>query len=387
MDKIKSVKDKGKNMFKTSLQKGKEMYERLGKGVMIKYGLYSLIGLTLIFMLAYISYKFYLKGQNNKEMEYSLNQIPSTLKSIPFKKARYPLRDYYVCSSYNSCCGGEFKNDFVDTTPLQEVIKKGARLLDFEIYSINKKPVVSASSQESFNIKEMYNSIPFSEVIDTIRMTAFSGALCPNPNDPLFLNLRIKSNKLEIYEELAEILKNNVGIKLLDSKYGYEANGEGIVKQPLNKFFGKIIIICDDKDGNFRKVDSFHKLVNMSSGSAFLRELRYYDVLYTPDFRELTYFNKKNMSIVSPDLSAKDENMKSDILFKYGCQFNCMCFQNPDDLLKYYLNIFNESGYAFALKPEQLRYKPVTIKKPEKQNPAYSYAPRTIEKPYFKSLV
>jgi len=387
MNKINSIKDKTKNVFQTTLEKGKNLTNLLGENTMIKYGIYALIALTLFFILAYISYKFYLKRRNNEEMTSSLKQIPSKIKSIPFKNASNPLRDYYVSSSYNSCCGGEFKNDYVDTNPLQEVIKKGARLLDFEIYSINNKPVVSASSQESFNIKEMYNSIPFAEVIDTIRMHAFSGALCPNPNDPLFLNLRIKSNKLEIYEQVAEILKSNIGIKLLDRKYGYEANGEGIVKEPLNKFLGKIIIICDDKDGNFRKVDSFHKLVNMSSGSAFLRELRYYDVLYTPDFKELTYFNKKNMSIVAPDLSAKDENMNSNILFKYGCQFNCMCFQNADELLKYYLNVFNEAGYAFALKPEQLRYKPVTIKVPKKQNPAYSFAPRTIEKPYFKSLV
>ena len=295
MNKINSIKDKTKNTFQNILEKGKNLTNFLGEHRLITYGMYALIALTLFFILAYISYKFYLKRKNNEEMTTSLKEISSTIKSIPFKNASNPLRDYYVSSSYNSCCGGEFKNDYVDTTPLQEVIKKGARLLDFEIYSINNKPVVSASSQESFNIKEMYNSIPFSEVIDTVRMSAFSGALCPNPNDPLFLNLRIKSNKLEIYEQLAKILKSSIGIKLLDRKYGYEANGEGIVKQPLNKFLGKIIIICDDKDGNFRKVDSFHKLVNMSSGSAFLRELRYYDVLYTPDFKELTYFNKKNI--------------------------------------------------------------------------------------------
>jgi len=386
MDKIKNVTNKGKESIK-NISVNKKLSELLGENNIIKYGLYAIIGLTLFFILLYITYKLWLKRKNNKEMESSLKQIPTKIVSIPFNKASNPLRDYYICSSYNSCCGGEFKNDYVDTTPLIEVIKKGARLLDFEIYSINNKPVISASSQKSFNIKGMYNSIPFDKVIDTIRMTAFSGAISPNPNDPLFLNFRIKSNKIDIYKQMAEILKSNIGIKLLDEKYNYEANGEGIVKEPLNKFLDKIIIICDDKNGNFRKVDEFHKLVNMSSGSAFLRELRYYDVLYTPDFKELTYFNKKNMSVVAPDLSSKDENMNSEILFKYGCQFNCMCFQNPDDLLKYYLNVFNESGYAFSLKPEQLRYKPVTIKVPEKQNPAYSYAPRTIEKPYFKAMI
>ena len=38
---------------------------------------------------------------------------------------------------------------------------------------------------------------------------------------------------------MAQILKSNLGIKLLDKKYNYEANGEGIVKEPLNKFLEK----------------------------------------------------------------------------------------------------------------------------------------------------
>ena len=51
---------------------------------------------------------------------------------------RHLLRDYYVASSYNSCCGGNVEKDFVDMIPLRTVIKQGARLLDFEIY--NSKP-------------------------------------------------------------------------------------------------------------------------------------------------------------------------------------------------------------------------------------------------------
>ena len=158
MDKIKNLGNKGKNIIQTSSIK-KKLGELLGENNLIKYGLYAIIGLTLFFILLYISYKLWLKRKNNNEMKSSLEQIPTKIVSIPFKKASNPLRDYYICSSYNSCCGGEFKNDYVDTVPLTEVIKKGARLLDFEIYSIKNKPVISASSQNSFNIKGMYNSI------------------------------------------------------------------------------------------------------------------------------------------------------------------------------------------------------------------------------------
>ena len=37
------------------------------------------------------------------------------------------LRDYYMASSYNSCCGGNTEKDFVDMIPLQQVIGRGAR--------------------------------------------------------------------------------------------------------------------------------------------------------------------------------------------------------------------------------------------------------------------
>ena len=379
MEKVNSIKEK--------LLNNTEIKNMLTKGSIIKYAMYALISMTLLLFVLYILYKLRLKKKNNNQMRNGLNKISTKIKSIPYKEASNPLRDYYVCSSYNSCCGGDFKNDFVDTGPLVQVINKGARLLDFEIYSVNNKPVVSASSQKSFNIKETYNSVPFSEVIDTIKMVAFSGATCPNPNDPLFINLRIKSNNIKIYEEMANILNENIGLKLLDKKYQYEAGGYGIVKEPLHNFLNKVIIICNDENGNFRKVDAFHRLVNMSSSSIFLRELRYYDVLYTPDFKELIYHNKKNMTLVVPDLSVKDENMNSNLLFKYGCQFNCMCFQNADNLLKYYLETFNEANHAFMLKPKQLRYVPVTINKPKEQDKAYSYAARTIDKPYFNALI
>ena len=106
MNKINSIKDKTKNVFQTTLEKGKNLTNLLGENTMIKYGIYALIALTLFFILAYISYKFYLKRRNNEEMTSSLKQIPSKIKSIPFKNASNPLRDYYVSSSYNSCCGG-----------------------------------------------------------------------------------------------------------------------------------------------------------------------------------------------------------------------------------------------------------------------------------------
>ena len=41
---------------------------------------------------------------------------------------QYKLRDYYIASSYNSCCAGQFLDDYVSLDALINVIKRGARL-------------------------------------------------------------------------------------------------------------------------------------------------------------------------------------------------------------------------------------------------------------------
>ena len=46
------------------------------------------------------------------------------------------------------------------------------------------------------------------------------------------------------------------------------------------------------------------------------------------------------------------------------------------------INIYRAS-YAFALKPQALRYVPVTIPDPTPQNPNYSYATRNVSSDYY----
>lgn len=359
------------------------------KALDINYLLYFLIGLVILLLVYYIYKQVNKKQTNNKEMKQELEIVPMNIRSINAStpEFKYKLRDYYIASSYNSCCGGTFKNDYVDYVPLKQVIKKGARLLDFEIYSINEKPVIAASTKDSVHIKETYNSLPFEEVMDLIKRYAFSSGTCPNANDPLFLHFRVMSNHLDIYKDMAKILKKNFSSKLLGSEYQYESHGENIGAKPIKEFIGKVIIICDNQNDNFRKVKDFDKLVNITSNSLFLRKLRNYDVIYNHDTGELMEYNKKNMSIVMPDLTNQGENMSAALDFRYGCQFVCMNYQTLDANLTYYLDLFNSAGYSFILKPKQLRYIPLTIPKPKIQNPENSYAPRTVEKPYFRAQI
>ncbi len=287
----------------------------------------------------------------------------------------YKLRDYYIKTAYNCCSAGIFKNDFVNLCALKNCIKQGARCLDFEIYSVNKMPVIAISSKNNFNVKGSYNSIPFSDAMTVIAAYAFAGSTCPNPNDPLILHFRIMSNIAYIHDQMATILYNTLEDRLLGKKFSYENDGLNLGGYQLSLLMKKVIIMVD-KSNTLFNTTKLYEYVNIASKSVFVRSLRYNDILYSPDPEELTYYNKENMTIVLPDVSSSNNNFSATLAQSYGCQMIGMSFQNFDSYMEYYTKMFDESGSAFILKDEKYRYVPIFIKKPKPQNPDYSYATR-----------
>ena len=295
------------------------------------------------------------------------------------------LRDYYVASSYNSCCAGDFQDDFVSTSPLREVIQQGVRVLDFALYQVGGDVVVGAGPTDSDNIKGTYNSVPvggYDGVFSTINKFAFS-APCPNPTDPLILHFRVKSktSPQTFYRKLTDYVKDAFSSKLLPPEYGYEGRpeapggGKNLATEPILNLRNKIIIMCDQKSNNFRGT-AFEEFVNMSSGSPYLQEVRNYDVQYTHEPDGFKDFNKKNITVSMPDISALNDNVPAQLHMSYGCQMVCMNYANLDSNMKYYHDFFNDAGYAFVLKPKALRYIQVTLPPPKKQDPALDMTAR-----------
>jgi hypothetical protein len=60
-----------------------------------------------------------------------------------------------------------------------------------------------------------------------------------------------------------------------------------------------------------------------------------------------------------------------------------MRYQMVDNFLMENAQFFDRCGYAFCLKPNTLRYQPVTIPTPNTQNPANSYATRKASSDYY----
>ena len=351
------------------------------------FQVYLIIALTLVILVIFIWYLIYLGKKESKECDYMNTLYPSVDGNIRAISAGDPdcsgnLYDYYIKTAYNACSGGSYKNDFVNICNLKAVIKQGVRCLDFEIYSINDVPVVSTSTSENFHIKETFNSVDFRTVMDTIRNYAFSGGTCPNSTDPLLIHLRFKSNNPAMYEKMADIFKANTDI-MLGMKYSFEIEGKNLGMVPLLDLKKKVILIVDRSNIAFLENEKLLEFVNMTSSSVFMRSYDYYGVKNNPDINELTEYNKRDMTIVLPDQGANPSNPSGIVCRASGCQMVAMRYQMVDNFLTENALFFDRAGYAFALKPAELRYEPVTVPAPTPQNPDYSYATRNMSTDYY----
>ena len=353
-----------------------------------KYVVVMLCVVIVLIMLAWVWNKSRLDQANCRAMD-NLYKDFAKLHTLNIRADGFEhnLRDYYIKTAYNACCAGQFKNDFVNVCALKNCIKQGCRCLDFEVYSVDNKPVIATSSMDNYSIKETYNSVPFASAMQTIHDYAFSGGTCPNPGDPLIIHLRIMSNNKLIYKEMANNLETALSGKLLGPKYSFENHGKNIGSLPLKTFMGKVIIVADKSNPLFADTE-LDEYVNVSSNSIFMRCLRYSDgVKFAPDMNEVIEFNKKCMSICLPDLSDNNTNPNASLAMKYGCQMIAMCTQNFDSNMEYYDSVFDNAGTAFILKPKSLRFIPLTIPKPTPQNPAVSYQTRHIDGGYYKMSI
>ena len=104
----------------------KNMLKDKNKWLMLYLILIIIFIVWLLFW--YVRNKLMLKEVNNSNMDYNLRDIggpgiAGINSSNPNHK--HKLRDYYLASSYNSCCGGNTEKDFVDMMPLRMVWLEG----------------------------------------------------------------------------------------------------------------------------------------------------------------------------------------------------------------------------------------------------------------------
>jgi hypothetical protein len=355
--------------------------------------LIHVIGCTLvIFIMACMAYYIYYKytllpkscARLNRTKVPGLNSNWITSASSD-PSSQFLLRDYYVKTAYNCCSTGNFSNDYVNTCALKHAIKMGCRCLDFEIYGYKGKPIISTSLSDDKCIKETYNYVSFDEAMRTVATNAFStnSTVCPNSSDPLLLLFRLKTNDVYVLDSMADTISSNLTGRLMH-EYSHEFGGKNICAEPINKFGGinggKVVIIVEANPLLYQS-QKMSEITNLTS-NAFLRILKVFDVLNSPDITELTSFNKQYMTIVVPDDSMSVNNYDPMPPSLAGCQAMALSFQNIRDGNLAVYNEWFEAGpskSAFLLKPADLMFKPQTIPTPTPQNPALSFASRPLK--------
>lgn len=350
----------------------------------VAFVLFILIVFIVIILIIYI---IYLTRLNNNECTFMTNlygkldnKLTSINKSDPDCSGN--LYDYYIKTAYNSCSGGSYRNDYVNICNLKNILKQGVRCLDFQIFSINDEPVVSTSTSNDVFIKETFNYVLFYDVMKVIRDYGFSSSTAPNYLDPIIIHLRFQSNHQPMYSNLVSIFKSFESY-MLGSEFSYENNNLNLGKVPLTTFMGKIILIVDRSNTSFMENTELLEFVNLTSNSIFMRAYTYYNVKNNPDINELTNYNRTNMTIVFPDNETNPPNPSGYFTRDCGIQMTAMRYEYVDNFLEESTAFFDKCGYAFCLKPENLRYVPVTIPDPTPQAPQNSYATRNVSTDYY----
>lgn len=354
----------------------------------------SFVIVVILWLITYVTTKINL-GKTNCDIIQEVNKKTTPTKiTSAWTTSTSPdyvgknLRDFYIKTAYNCCASGQFKSDYVDICALKNVIKQGVRCLDFEIFCVENRPVVGVSSIDIIGVKQSYNSIPISVVLKEINESAFSetAGICPNPKDPLLLHFRIKTNNANILNILASEIAENLGDKLLPIDFMKECNGSNLTAKPIKNFLGKVVIMVEKNNTSnsmpiLYQSKNLWELTNVTTNSVFIHQKRFMDVKNSNDLETITNFNKKNMTIVLPDLSVSNANYITSVPQALGCQLMAMNFQNSDQNLITYNELFETKQSAFVPKPSQLLYVPVTTTIPTPLPQSQSYAPITTRGP------
>jgi len=275
------------------------------------------------------------------------------------------FKNYFVKSSYNSCCADGYKNNWVNECALEKCISQGARFLDFEIYSLNNQPIVAASTANNYNIKETYNFIYLSKIFEFLHNNAFNEEITQSYNDPMIIHLRLMTENTNIYDLIAGYIdthlnKNNYYLLNKKNTIGHiNYDPKDIIDAKLEIFAKKFIIIAYQSD-SVLKSSNLKNYVNLRSGSNYCRLLRFQNIISSGDSSELLISeSKNNYTIILPDINNSLDNYDFTLPLSNGCQVIAMKFQNMDSNLHAYNDYFSfhkGSGYNFVLKPNNLLY-------------------------------
>jgi hypothetical protein len=252
----------------------------------------------------------------NGELQSAMNKNPVHVQNCNDNYLTQPLRQFCIKASYNTAVTG----NYVNLDMIKYVLSTGCRYLDFEVFLIDEVPQVSYTTDPKYNTIDTDNTLPLDTVFSKIMSNAFT-ITSPNSNDPLFINLRIKSFDNLIYNKIATSIDSNLKGKLYDGKVSKNTS--------LSQLMNKIVLIvdrtinpnyanlssCSSSNSNCLKLINY---VNMESGTSDLFQQRYTELMNQCSIEINILLDQcnictdiKNMRVLLPDLNMKNGKNKT----------------------------------------------------------------------------
>jgi hypothetical protein len=294
--------------------------------------------------------------------------------------SKYRLCDYYMASSSYSVFPSNKIYDYVSDQILPLAIKAGARLVELSVYADeNNKPVVGLKN-DKLGFDYASNSVSFESCCTSIANNAFNSVSTNVASDPFILSLDFRTNKADVLNACAQILKDTCRAHMLDETFAYQR--KNISTENICDLQRKLIIVS----GGNTKGTLMDELVNMSWTSSHLRRLTYSQASQPHDANELINFNRNHITMVVPDIGEDLVNYNPQILFTYGCQWIMMNYGSIDNMMELYIAEFQEN--SLVLKPDGLRpLKPKKYKQPTLPDPSVSFQPMQQISPIYNVTV
>jgi hypothetical protein len=198
---------------------------------------------------------------------------------------------------------------------------------------------------------EVDSPIPFDKALNRIVEVGFNEAA--NMNDPLFIQLRIRSSDKRICNKIAAIIEANLKTRLYKGRKGNRA----MLSTPLHKLSKTIVIIVDGEDSP--EYGNLAKYIHIENGKYYTRKFTA-DVLSgglldMPNIKDNgSGTDVKFLKFVYPS-NVNNPELKT-LVPKYGAQVLMNKFYERDDYLIETEKIFSDIGAAFVPMAQMLKY-------------------------------
>jgi hypothetical protein len=332
----------------------------------------KIVIIIIILLFIYILYRLYRKQMSTKENFFSKtaeqeldeiknNDLSPGITSLKPVYTNMPISQYVIKGSYNTAV----TDNYVSLDTLKYVLSRGCRFIDFEVFFVNNRPVVSYSNDQNFKLLETDNTILLEDILSNSIAYGFNEP-SPNPTDPLFIQLRIKSTNNDVYNEVAKTINTAISNRLY--------TGEFIQSTKLSEIMGKVVIVLDKTiNYNYQQYTNcsttakncydLKNYINIESGSQLLRTNNLSTIISKsinpPSINDnnittdVTY-----MQIASPDVNTVivGNPLPYEFIKDYGCQILLYKFYNKDNGLELYEEMFKENLYGIVPLATMLMY-------------------------------